>query len=562
VLLLLGSLTLSGVLAYQAQDAVRSHRAASERTLRHYASLANWELRSGLDREFEDLIEDFREAADVAGPTRRQSADALEEFAEEIWDEADDCECPEALHGFFALDQRSGRIETLEGELAPEFAQWVRDSLAREAANPAPAAAAEAAQWRAVGRGRVGRADVHIRGEVPGLPAGTSLVFVTAREPHRADAPVFGFLVDVPRHAVGFTRQVLASTVLLPPSLIGDLQIDDLLAIDLAYDRTGTVFEAGEPVTSEAQVTDTLATALGSFTLSITIRPELAERLVIGGLPRSRLPLLAGIFALTLGLSAIAVVQLRREQDIVRTRGRFIASVSHELRTPLAQIRLFAELLGNDRLREEQRSRSVRVINEEAQRLTFLVENILRFSRAEQHKDRISPERTEMTPLVREIIAGFAPLAAGRGTAFRTQVREETFASVDRDAFRQILLNLLDNAAKYGPPRQTVEVGVDLEGDRVRLWVDDEGPGIPVADRKDVWEPYTRLARSVEASTGGSGIGLAVVRELVELHGGSVAVEEAPTGGARVIARFPAEPAGTPDQYALMRLNERDEVNV
>jgi signal transduction histidine kinase len=436
VLLLLGSLTLSGVLAYQAQDAVRSHRAASERTLRHYASLANWELRSGLDREFEDLIEDFREAADVAGPTRRQSADALEEFAEEIWDEADDCECPEALHGFFALDQRSGRIETLEGELAPEFAQWVRDSLAREAANPAPTAAAEAAQWRAVGRGRVGRADVHIRGEVPGLPAGTSLVFVTAREPHRADAPVFGFLVDVPRHAVGFTRQVLASTVLLPPSLIGDLQIDDLLAIDLAYDRTGTVFEAGEPVTSEAQVTDTLATARGSFTLSITIRPELAERLVIGGLPRSRLPLLAGIFALTLGLSAIAVVQLRREQDIVRTRGRFIASVSHELRTPLAQIRLFAELLGNDRLREEQRSRSVRVINEEAQRLTFLVENILRFSRAEQHKDRISPERTEMAPLVREIIAGFAPLAAGRGTAFRTPVREETFASVDRGAFR------------------------------------------------------------------------------------------------------------------------------
>jgi signal transduction histidine kinase len=110
---------------------------------------------------------------------------------------------------------------------------------------------------------------------------------------------------------------------------------------------------------------------------------------------------------------------------------------------------------------------------------------------------------------------------------------------------RQILLNLLDNAAKYGPAGQTISVGAApapaTNGDRVRFWVEDQGPGIPAADRGRVWEPYVRLNRDAESATGGSGIGLSVVRELVVLHGGGAWIEAGGAGGgARVVVELPA----------------------
>jgi signal transduction histidine kinase len=117
---------------------------------------------------------------------------------------------------------------------------------------------------------------------------------------------------------------------------------------------------------------------------------------------------------------------------------------------------------------------------------------------------------------------------------------------VDPDALRQILLNLLDNAAKYGPDGQTVVVGTSRDGAHVRIWVEDEGPGIPEAERARVWEPYIRLERGEEHATGGSGIGLAVVKELVELHGGRAWAEDASHGGARLVVELPAgDAAGT-----------------
>src|SRR5262249_57235422 len=94
-------------------------------------------------------------------------------------------------------------------------------------------------------------------------------------------------------------------------------------------------------------------------------------------------------------------------------------------------------------------------------------------------------------------------------------------------------------AVKYGPAGQTITVGSEVAGDRARIWVEDQGPGIPHDDRVRVWEPYVRLKRDVESATGGSGIGLSVVRELVSMHGGRTRAESAPGGGARLVIEFP-----------------------
>jgi signal transduction histidine kinase len=271
----------------------------------------------------------------------------------------------------------------------------------------------------------------------------------------------------------------------------------------------------------------------------------------VGGVPPSRLPLLIGLFGTSVGLTLVTVLLLRRQQVLVRMRTDFVSSVSHELRTPLAQIRLLAELLHLGRPADESgRRRAARIIDQEARRLTYLVENILAFSRGERGATRLAPAPLDVRAEVADVLEMFAPLATAAGSTVELRDGECLTAIVDGAALRQILLNFLDNAIRYGPTGQTVQVGVEPirpeDGwSAVSIWVEDEGPGVPTAERGRIWDPYYRLARDAVVTAGGSGIGLAVVRELTHRHGGRVWVEDARgrhqsgKAGARFVVAFP-----------------------
>jgi signal transduction histidine kinase len=166
---------------------------------------------------------------------------------------------------------------------------------------------------------------------------------------------------------------------------------------------------------------------------------------------------------------------------------------------------------------------------------------------------RIECMPTELGPLVESIATAFAPLATERGSTVVTDVRESIVANVDGGAIRQMVLNLLDNALKFGPREQTVRLIVDRVDTRARIAVEDQGPGIPVADRERIWSPYVRLRRERSLPYEGSGIGLAVVRELAILHGGSAYVEDAAAGGARFVVELPTLTASTSESsdYAV-----------
>jgi signal transduction histidine kinase len=268
----------------------------------------------------------------------------------------------------------------------------------------------------------------------------------------------------------------------------------------------------------------------------------MADKLIIGGLPKSRLPLILGLLGLTAVLIGTALFQLRRESQLTQLRSDFISGVSHELRTPLAQIRMFSETLTLGRVRsEEERRRSLAIIDQEARRLTHLVENLLHFSRAERQTAHITPEPTAIAPLVQEVIDGFAPLAAARGATLTAAVPEDLVVPADPGAVRQMLLNLLDNAVKYGPAGQQIQIGATRENGSARLWVADSGPGIPRADRERVWERFWRLERDRGSAVAGSGIGLAVVRELATLHHGRTWIDDNGADvGTRVVIELPA----------------------
>jgi signal transduction histidine kinase len=240
-------------------------------------------------------------------------------------------------------------------------------------------------------------------------------------------------------------------------------------------------------------------------------------------------------------LLVMALLQVRRESRLTRLRADFVSSVSHELRTPLAQIRMFTETLLLGRVRSDvERRRSLEIIDQEARRLAYLVENVLLFSKTDGGRQpRVAPEPTQFAEEVRHAVESFSLLSRNREVEVRTELQENITVEVDRMALRQILINLVDNALKYGPAGQRITVGAALFDDVARLWVDDEGDGIPAEERARVFDSFYRLPRDQETRVTGSGIGLAVVRELARLHGGDAWAEAAPGRGARIVVQFP-----------------------
>ncbi len=301
--------------------------------------------------------------------------------------------------------------------------------------------------------------------------------------------------------------------------------------------RSGEAKEAGRVVRRELPVD--YAPALKDLVAEAAVTSGAAHQLLTGGLPGSRLPTLAVLMLLNVGLIAAALVLVRRERALVRLRTEFVSRVSHELRTPLTQIRMFAETLRLGRVRSyEERRRSLEVMDREARRLTALVENVLQYSRAERGVVRLEPRSTQIREAVDRAVEELA-LAVPPETRIQQRVPNGLAATVDPDGLHQVLLNLLDNALKYGPAGQEIIVGAESKDGTVRLWVDDDGPGVAAADRERVWEPFERG----DSQIAGSGIGLAVVHDLVAGHGGRCWIEEGRRGGARVIVELPAAQA-------------------
>src|SRR5207249_1435161 len=319
-------------------------------------------------------------------------------------------------------------------------------------------------------------------------PPMEALLHTQAGEPHafrytgveKAGAPRILVGVDIdPKAFEPFYTMGAEKQPLLPRPLTGGVVFDSLMSVVVTSADGAKLYHSPVQYAATFSARDTVEAMMGGMQVAVALRPELASKLVIGGLPQSRLPLLLGALGLTAGLIVTALVQLRREYELARLRTDFVSGVSHELRTPLAQIRMFSETLLLGRVRsEEEGRRSLEIIDQEARRLTHLVENLLHFSRSERQVTRLSPARAPLAPLVQEALEGFAPLAGARGVRLRSELAEGVVAPVDAEAFRQMLLNLLDNAVKYGPPGQVVTVGLAAGDQRARIWVDDQGPGI------------------------------------------------------------------------------------
>jgi signal transduction histidine kinase/ligand-binding sensor domain-containing protein len=251
-----------------------------------------------------------------------------------------------------------------------------------------------------------------------------------------------------------------------------------------------------------------------------------------------------------LGLMLLAVqravrrAHARRAEALVHLRTDFVASASHELRTPIAQIRLFADMLRLGRARDDgERTDALETIHRATRRLEMLANNLVQLARGEAPP---APQRRsiDIAEALKEVAADLEPMAAARGAALRIDATPGLAADVDAESLLRIVSNLAENALKYGPRGQTVTLGAARD-EALELMVEDEGPGIPEAERERVFHRFERLARDRNSAVSGTGLGLAVVREAVMQAGGTVHIEDGSKGGARVVVRLP-QPEATP----------------
>jgi signal transduction histidine kinase len=415
----------------------------------------------------------------------------------------------------FALDFRNGAVTTAGGRAGGDLRGW----LAR-AVRPA---AGLAAVW---GSGALADRVALYR---------VKMIRYSGFAAHEAPLAAYG-VVACRSTLARVVGRALPRRPLLPPSVTGGVANSDLAALEVRAPDGAPLWHAG-PAAGREYAGAPASDPLTGLSARAALPPAMAARLAVVE-PRSRLPLLLLLLALTGGLGLVALRQLRREQELARLRADFTSSVSHELRTPLTQILLYGETLELGRLTtEDERRQALGVIVQEARRLAHLVENVLQYSRAERRTTLVRPARRPLARLVREIVERFAPLAGTAALRIRTELDETVLAPVDADALHQILLNLLDNAVRHGGDPGPITLRLTARDGRARLEVEDEGPGVPAAMRERIWEPFVRLDR--HPSVPGSGIGLAVVRDLVRAHGGECGVEDGAGGGARFVVELP-----------------------
>lgn len=290
------------------------------------------------------------------------------------------------------------------------------------------------------------------------------------------------------------------------------------------------------PFTASAAMSGSLAA-----TVELSLPPAAAGLLIEGGLPAQPGAWILAGFVLLSGLIAGTGIVAWRALELGRLRSEFASSMTHELRTPLTQIQLFAETLLLERARSpESRRGAVEAIVRETRRLVGMLENVLAVSRVGRPSERLLFRPEPVDRLVEEVMAGFGPLLRQRGITPLVLTGDTGTAPVDAEAVRRILINLVDNAIRHAPGGKTITVTAAIAGPALVLTVEDEGPGLAEAEIARLWQPFER-----GGATGGSGLGLAVVRRLVDLHGGSVRVERGQAGGARFVVSLPLPDPGS-----------------
>ncbi|MBN9077191.1 MAG: sensor histidine kinase [Rhizobiales bacterium] len=228
-------------------------------------------------------------------------------------------------------------------------------------------------------------------------------------------------------------------------------------------------------------------------------------------------------------------VYMERVRAQMAAQRRFVANAAHQLRTPLALLSTQAAYARRE-AGADARDEALAALQKSSGRLARLAEQLLTLSRAEPGSRRPREDRIDLTEAARGVLESLAPVAVSRRTDLGLEADGPAMVTGDGTMLREMIVNLVDNALRYGRAGGKVTVAVSAIGNEAVLTVADDGPGIPPEERARVFERFYRVAGAVEE---GSGLGLAIVREVADNAGGSVRLSDGPAGGLTVEVRLP-----------------------
>lgn len=238
---------------------------------------------------------------------------------------------------------------------------------------------------------------------------------------------------------------------------------------------------------------------------------------------------------------ALTIRATDREARLAQAKSNFVSNVSHELKTPLSLISLFSEILELGRVNnEEKKAEYYRIISHESRRLNKMIDNILDFSKIEAGRKTYDFAEGDVAEVIESVLSGYRYQIDNAGFDIETNIRPGLPpVLIDRDAMAQAVSNLLDNAIKYSGGAKRLSVTAEVRRADLAIEIADRGVGIPRAEQAKIFEKFYRVGNGLVHDVKGSGLGLSLVKHIVEAHRGTVSVESEVGEGSRFTILLP-----------------------
>jgi signal transduction histidine kinase len=246
-------------------------------------------------------------------------------------------------------------------------------------------------------------------------------------------------------------------------------------------------------------------------------------------------------------MAAELELEASERDKLDRMKDEFVLTASHELRSPLTSVQGFAELLMMERDSLTQRQvETVEIILDNCRHLVRLLNDLLDLARSDAGRLTIRRRPAQLTPLIEEVVRTLRAQTDGSEQTLTAAIEPNLpLVEVEPDRIRQILVNLITNAHEYSPERASIQVSARVSDNAVVIDVTDNGPGIPPAQMEHIFERFVRGDAGLTQRVGGTGLGLAITKSLVELHGGTIAVDSEVGRGSTFEVVLPLAPPGS-----------------
>lgn len=333
-------------------------------------------------------------------------------------------------------------------------------------------------------------------------------------------------------------RHMLAENVL--PRLI-DNHLDTTVTTWKLTDKDGAVLtSSGSSVAGKSTITNSLINRFPPWTLTLYQEEgSLIPLLFSSG--RSLYGLVFLVIIIILIVTIIwAVHTFFMTAELAETKTRFVAALSHDLKSPLTSIRQVAEMLRDGRVKPDKRTSYYTLLARQSERLTYLMDNILDATGREIGKRRWYFEMIPPEPFLRECMAACTSSLQAEGFSVDLSIEDDLpEVRIDRHAVQQAMANLIDNARKYSSPGSAIEVRAERSSEWLLISIRDYGRGIDTGTAKRIFRPYYRGPSGAHAGIPGSGLGLSLVKSVMDSHHGRVTVESTPGKGTVFSLEFP-----------------------